>query len=105
MTPRVVRPSRFEVERRAEKAEKLVAYILAESKREGVSVSVALEYFAHVPPLFWAIAARGAGVKMPSEHTITSVLAMLSRAALVEQLVEERRVPTLDHERDTRVAT
>lgn len=102
MTPRTSRPTHWEFAARARKAERLVSEIHRQRRELRVTQTAMLECVSRWPDQSWRKLAISIGIIPPSEATIRAVLAMLSRAELVERLVDEHRVRTLDHERDTR---
>jgi hypothetical protein len=104
MKPRTERPNVFEIRARAAKCDALVAEINRITEQLGVKKSLMLNAVAVWGNREWSELALQIGRRPPSPDTRNAVLAVLSRAALVERLAEDTE-PYFSSDRDSREVT
>lgn len=100
MRPRIDRPHWAEVRARAVKADALVAEINRMREVLGITPTAMLNSVALWPDSHWRQLAVNIGKAPPSSDTVTAVLAVLSRAALIDRLVTNE--PIMSSDRDAR---
>lgn len=100
MKRRIAQPHPAEVRNRRAKADALVEEINRMTDKFGITKSAMLNSVALWPPLWWAQCSLQIGKEPPHDDTILAVLAVLSRAALIERLAGGE--PYFSSDRDAR---